>query len=409
MKLLDFFRGMVKPKASASLEEMLRHGSDTASGAVVTMESAMKVAVAWRCIQVISGAIGSMPFDIVRRADEHRRYVAAGHPLRQVLTVRPNKWQTPREFRQMLQAHLLLRGNGYARKVYTGKNVTALLPLHPDRVQPKQLPDMSMQYQVSTSNGQSIILPQNEIMHLRGMTLDGVTGLSPLTYMREALGLSLQGEKAAAKAMKNGTFAPGTLNHPNKLSQESRQNLKATWDTRSSGVDNAGSTPLLEEGLEYKVVGFSAADMQFLEMRAFQRNDVAMFFGTPAHIVGIPGAASNWGTGIEQQQIGFVTFTLTDWLNVWEETINRDLLNDNDKGDLSAKFYTNGLLRGDLKTRKEFYVAMLQWGVFNPNMVLALEDQPPRSDGMGDKYYDPPNVGTTKEQSSDEPEKNSDV
>jgi len=413
MRFFDFFKkknGGVQASADhAAFAEFLRQGGDTASGAVVNMDTVMKTAVAWRCINVISGAIGSTPFDIVKRAGEFERKPAVGHSLRNILTVRPNKWQTPREFRQMLQAHLLLRGNGYARKVYTGREITALIPIHPDRVTPKQRTDLSMEYQVSSSSGQSMTLSQEQIFHLRGLTLDGVTGLSTLSYMREAVGLSLQGERAAARGMKNGTFSLVSLNHPQKLSKEAKESLSQGITDKFSGAENAGKVPVFEEGLELKTVGMSAVDLQFLELRDFQRNDVAMFFGVPPHIAGIPGAASNWGTGIEQQQIGFTTFTLLDWVRIWEETINRDLLDEKEREKLSAKFYLNGLLRGDLKARKEFYVAMLQWGVFSPDIVLALEDMEPRADGKGGVYYDPPNVGTKKEKDKDEPEDASDI
>lgn len=385
------------------MREFLRIGGsmETASGAVVNESSAMRVAAAWRCVQIISGTVGTLPLDLIRRVSEEERKPAVGHPLRRVLTVKPNQWQTPSEFRRMMQAHLLLRGNGYALKVRIGREIVGLIPLHPDRVQPQQLEDYSMQYRVSLKNGRYLILPQTDVFHLRGMSFDGVVGLSVLAHMRESLGLALQAERAGATLMKDGQFVGGTLKHPQKLSSEAFDRLKASVAERFSGAGNAGKFMILEEGMDYGAVGMKATDLQFLEQRDFQRYDIAMFFGVPPHMLGATEKTTSWGSGIEQQGIGFVTYTLNDWLKTWEEAIKRDLIAESEWETLDARFYTQGLMRGDVKARKDFYTAMLQWGVISPNEARALEDMNPREGG--DIYYPPPNT-SGNQGGADEPQ-----
>lgn len=393
-----------RPRASQSFDlsqmtpdqqrEFLRIGGgmETASGAIINENSAMKVAAAWRCVNIISSAVGSLPLDLIRREDENTRKPAVGHPLRKVLTVQPNKWQTPTEFRRLLQAWLLLRGNAYARIVRAGGEVVALVPIHPSRVQPRQLSTLDMEYSVTTPEGRALVLPQRDVLHLRGMSLDGVTGLSVLSYMREALGLSLQSEKAGARMLKSGSMAGGALEHPNKLSQEAFDRLKESIERQYSGPENAGRWMILEEGLKASPLTFSAADLQFMQLRDFQRYDIAMFFGVPPHMIGATDKTTSWGTGIEQQSIGFVTYTLNDWLTVWQDTIKRDLLGPSEREELDVRIYTQGLLRGDVKARWEAYVKALQWGVMSPDEIRALEDMNPRPDGRGGVFYDPPNT-----------------
>lgn len=416
---MGYFRNLLtaaagkSPKASFDLSNMtaeqvrdfLRIGGgamESAAGAQISESSAMRVAAAWRCVNIISGVMGSLPVDLIRRVSEKERQPAANHPLRRVLTVKPNQWQTPNEFRRIMQAHLLLRGNAYALKVEAAGNVLALIPLHPDRVLVEQLDDYTIEYRVSLKDGRYRILKQRDLFHLRGMSLDGVKGLSVLSHMRESLGIALQSEVASARLMRNGQFTTGNYEHPQTLTPEAYTRLKASID-ESGGADSAGKAKILEEGMTFKPVSMNAKDMQFLEQRDFQRYDIAMFFGVPPHMIGATDKTTSWGSGIEQQGIGFVTYTLNDWIKIWEEACKRDLLVEREWDTHDVRFYTQGLMRGDAKSRWETYVKARQWGVLNANEIRALEDMNPRPDGKGDEYAEPPNTaGSTGD--GDEPE-----
>lgn len=404
-----------RPKASGSfdltnmsaddLREFLRIGGsmETQSGVAITERSAMRVAAAWRCINIISGTVGTLPVDLIRRESEVVRKPAIGHPLRKVLTIKPNQWQTPSEFRRMMQAHLLLRGNGYARKVRVGGDLIGLIPIHPDRVETTQLDNLTMEYRVQRKDGGKATLSQSDMFHLRGMTFDGVTGLSVLSHMRESLGLAIASETAGAKLMRNGQFVSGVYRHPNRLSEEAYHRLKESI-REQGGAAGAGNARILEEGMEFSAVSMSAKDLQFLEQRDFQRYDIAMFFGVPPHMLGATEKQTSWGSGIEQQGIGFVTYTLNDWLKTWEEAIKRDLIDEREWETIDARFFTQGLMRGDVKARWESYVKARQWGILNADEVRALEDMNPRPDGKGGEYAEPPNTAGKHRGEGDEPE-----
>jgi HK97 family phage portal protein len=377
----------------------IQSGALTASGATVTPDRAMRVAAVYACVRIRSGVVANMPLHIKRRVDARTREDASDHPLWSIFRRRPNRWQTPSQFKRMLTAHLLLRGNAYAMIVRSMGRVLALVPLHPDRVRCEQHDDLSLSYVYTRKDGRQVKLAQNEVFHLVGLTLDGVHGVSVITYARETIGLSLTMENHGATVFKNGARVSIVLKHPQKLGKEGLEFVKASLDEYRAGGESEGKALILEEGMETAPLAMTAEDAQWIESRKFSRSDIAMFFGVPPHMIGDTEKSTSWGTGIDSQTQGFVTFSAEDDLTTWEETINRDLVADNDN-DIYARFNRAALVKGDIKVRWEAHVKALQWGVMSPNEVRALEDLNPR-DG-GDIFYPPPNTAGNSEPEKDE-------
>ncbi|WP_037437141.1 phage portal protein [Sinorhizobium fredii] len=385
--------GGVVISTSQQLEEAIRGGGMTASGVAVTPDRAMRVAAVYACVRIRSGVVANMPLHIKRRVDERTREDASDEPLWKIFRRRPNRWQTPAQFKRMMQAHLLLRGNAYAMVVSSRGSVLELIPLHPDRVKCSQNDDLSLSYVYTRKNGRPVSLTQNEVFHLVGLTLDGVHGVSVIAYARETIGLSMSMENHGASVFKNGARASVVLKHPGKLGKDGLEFLRASLDDYRAGGESEGKALILEEGMETAALSMTAEDAQWIESRKFSRTDIAMFFGVPPHMIGDTEKSSSWGTGIEVQTQGFVTFSAEDDLTTWEETINRDLIPE--ESDLYAKFNRAALVRGDIKARWDAHVKALQWGVSSPNEIRALEDMNPREGG--DVYYPPPNTAGGKE------------
>lgn len=362
-------------------------GMGTASGVAVTPESAMRVSAVYGCIRLISGAVANLPIDVKERVDDKTRESRPDHALWSVLRRKPNRWQTPSQFKRMLTAHLLLRGNAYAYIVRSRGRVIALNPLHPDRVKVEQNDDLSLGYAYTLKNGRKVDLRQDEVMHLVGLTLDGVTGLSVIAYARETIGLSLSQERHGATTFRNAARPSMVLQHQGKLSPEAQANLKSGLEDYRQGGESEGGVLIIEEGMQIKEITMSAQDVQWIESRKFSRSDIAMFFGVPPHMIGDTEKTTSWGTGIENMGLGFVIYTLEDHLTTWEETIARDLIAE---PSVYARFNRRALLRGDSKSRTTFYQSALQWGWMSPNEVRAYEDLNPREGG--NIYYDPPNT-----------------
>lgn len=361
----------------------------TSSGQSVTPETSMQVGAVFGCVRLISGAVANLPAHVKRRVDDHIREELADHPLSIVLRRRPNGWQTPSQFKRMMQVHLLLRGNAYAQIVRSRGRVIALHPMHPDQMTVRQLDDLTLVYEYRRSNGTTVVLPSDAVMHLVGLTLDGVRGVSVITYARETIGLSMAQEKHGSTTFKNGARPSSILTHPEKIGPDAQANLRASLEEYRSGGSSEGKTLIVEEGMTFAAMSVTAEDAQWIESRKFSRSDIAMFFGVPPHMIGDTEKSTSWGSGIEQQSIGFVTYTLEDHFTTWEETIARDLIDDGDS-DIYVRFNRKALVRGDIKTRTESYVRGLQWGWMSPNEVRQLEDMNPR-DG-GEIYYEPPNT-----------------
>jgi HK97 family phage portal protein len=379
----------------AELEQVIRQGNLSAAGQAVTDVTAMRVAAVFACVRIIAGAVANMPLGIKRRIDDRTRADATDHPLWRVFHVRPNRWQKPAQFVRMMQAHLLLRGNAFAfiGRDFRGR-VTSLIPLHPDRVKVTQRDDLSLEYVWTRKDGRQITFEQGEILHLVGLSLDGVNGLSVIAYARETIGLSLAMEQHGSAVFKNGANVSGALKLPagKKLTPEQGEALKGQFDEFRSGGAREGKVILLEDGLEFSQMALNAEDAQWLQARSFSRSDIAMFFGVPPHMIGDTEKSTSWGTGLETQGQGFVTYTLEDHLTMWEQALNADCLDLDKEPDLYARFNRSALVRGDLAARWGAYVKGLQWGVYSPDEVRAMEDQNPRADGAGGIYYDPPNT-----------------
>jgi HK97 family phage portal protein len=367
-------------------------GAEAASGMVVTPNTAMQATAVFACVQYLARSIAAMPLILYRRLPDGGKARDYEHPLGRLLHDQPNGWQTAFEFRAMLQAHLALRGNAYARIVASNGNpVAALVPLQPDRV--RLLPERirgNLAYEYWPRSGGRELLLQDEVLHLRGLSIaeDGVLGLSPLDCMREAVGLALAAEAYGARFYRNDARPGVVLKHPGRLTSETAARLKQAWNERFEGVHNAHRTAVLEEGMQIETIGMTAEQAQFLETRKFQRNEIAAIFGVPPHKIGDLERATF--SNIEHQAIEVVTDTIRPWAVAWEQALTRDLFTEEMRRTHMVAFNLDGLLRGDIESRYRAYATGRQWGWLSANDVREREDMN-RIDG-GDLYLAPVNM-----------------
>lgn len=343
------------------LAQFIRGGSMTASGAAISVEAALKNTAVFRSVSLLSYSIGMLPLHLFRDGNEKQK--AADHPLFKVLYRKPNGWQTAYEFRQLMQAWALVHGNAYALKITRGDKVIGLAPVDPARMEVMQGDDLSLTYRYRKPNGDQRDLAAREVFHLRGFTLDGLTGRSMVRQAAEAIGLALQAERAAARLFRNGMVVGGAIRHPEKLSQEAFDRLKASMADRE-GADQAHKWLVLEEGMEAQPFGQSAQDSQHLEMRAHQIEEIGRIFGVPRPLLGVDD--TSWGSGIDVLGQMFVRYGLNPWIEAWQQAISRDLLSDADQDRFYAKFNVGALLRGNMKDMAEFFAKGLGSGGHYP-------------------------------------------
>lgn len=366
-------------------------GGATAAGVAVTPETAMQLSAVYACVRILATSVAMLPLKPYRNRSGGGREVAERHALFNLLRWQPNAWQTSFEWREMMMGHLLLRGNGYNYKEYgEDGRLRALKPLHPDRTHPFWAPNGRIAYSYTDEFGGTHVYLQDEILHLRGMSNDGLKGMSVVDNLRETIGLSAAAEQFGARYFGNGTVVSGVLQTDNELSDSAYERLKKDWASRHQGVSNAHNPAILEDGLKWQSLTVNPEEAQFLETRRFQVAEIARIFGVPPHMIADVSGSTSWGSGIESQGIGFVVYSLQPWLTRWEQAIKRDLLSGVQEKSLYVEFGVEGLLRGDSKARAEFYKALFGMGAISQNEIREKENMNPIENG--DRYYVPLNM-----------------
>jgi HK97 family phage portal protein len=272
----------------------------------------------------------------------------------------------------MLTAHNALRGNSFAFINRVGGVVKELLPIHSDRVEVKCDSNWNVTFHVNMANGDVKPFDRSEIMHVCGLTLNGYSGVSPLRYARETVGLALATEKFGGQLFKNGAKMGGILMHPQRFkTEETGKKLAASFDAATSG-ENSHKTVVLEEGMKWEKITMTADDAQFLETRKFQIPEIARFYRMPLHKIQELDRATF--SNIEHQAIDYVVSTLGPWIVRWEQTLNASILSEREQEEFYFEFMVDGLLRGDIKSRYEAYSRGILAGFLNRNEVRAREN-----------------------------------
>ncbi|MNJ53502.1 Phage portal protein [compost metagenome] len=267
-----------------------------------------------------------------------------------------------------------------------------LLPLNPDIVQPKLKDDWTVEYKVNFKSGPRT-LTQKEIWHVRLFTLDGLNGLNPIAYARQALGLGQAMDAHAAKLFTNGAVASGVLSTSEQLTDAAFDRLKTQFQGEHMGVANAYKPMILEMGLDWKPISLNAQDSQFIESKKLTESQICGLYRVPPHLVASMEKMTL--NNIEHMGMSFVNYSLVPIITRIEHRIQVGLLNEKDRLTHYAKFNAGALMRGDLNGRYNSYGKGIQWGILSPNDCRELEDENPREGG--DIYLTPMNMTTKPE------------
>lgn len=311
----------------------------------------------FRCVTLISSAIGMLPLNLYRQGDT--KELAKDHSLFRVLKKRPNTWQTSFEFRQLMQKNVLQHGNAYAMVIRSMDKVTRLIPLKPELVKVEQKNDWSLVYKYTRPDGSILVIDEKNMFHLRDISDDGITGLSRVKLAKQALTIAREAENASERLSVNGVMAGGALSTEKTLSDKAYQNLRNSINEKK-GTGNAGDWFILEDGLTADKWANTAADAQHLENRNHQIEEIARLFGVPRPFLMMDD--TSWGSGMEQLAIFFVVHGLQPWFTMWEQAIERCLLSERESDEYYAKFNERALLRGSLKDQSDFFAKALGSG-----------------------------------------------
>ncbi|SFR00694.1 phage portal protein, HK97 family [Enterobacter sp. kpr-6] len=371
---------LVTPDKGSQMAGTSAHG--VVGESVVTDERNMQISTVWACIRLISTVTASLPLDVYETKDDKRSKAPGTHPLAKLLRFRPNNFMTALEFREAMTMQLCAYGNAYAHVERNSVgDVISMVPL------------MSANMEVRLSeNGKAVIyryrrdteyadFTQKEIFHLKGFGFNGLTGLSPLAFSAKSAGVAIAMEDNQREFFANGAKSPQILMTDGKvLTKEQRGQLEENFKEIAGGPVKKRLW-ILESGFTTQSIGVSPQDSEILAARKFQVAELARFYGVPPHLVGDVDKTTSWGTGIEQQNLGFLQYTLKPYLDRWEYSIERWLVKESEQGSIHAEHNLDGLLRGDSTSRASFMQIMVNTGIRTVNEVRRLDNLPPLPGG----------------------------
>lgn len=343
----------------------------TLAGMRVSADTALQLSAVFRAVFLISGHLALLPL-VIKKPGSFVK--VEKHPLYKLFK-RPNRWQNGLEWRQMITAHLLLRGNAYNEIIDNSRGeITDLVPLHPDRVKLVVLDNGDYRYKVTDANGTERTLQRGQMWHLRGLSSNGYTGLSVIECARESMGLGLAAQNFGARFFMNDARpTAGWLEYPGTFADKASRTQFKESVQEAQAAANRGKMMVLDRGMKYHEVGLNNRDSQFLETRKFQISDIARWFGVPPHKLADLDRATF--SNIEQQSLEYITDALLIWASIWEAGIQGELLFDDE--DLEVEFDFDKLARGDSVSRANRNQKLVAAGIITRNEARADERKPP--------------------------------
>ena len=382
MKIFDFFKGLFKsrdkPQNSYYYSGAPFLFGRSISGKTVNETTALQISAVFACCKILAESVACLPLHVYQQDGKGNKTLATKHPLYYLLHDSPNPEMTAYTFKENTMLHLLLNGNSYSQIVIRDDRIIGLYPLISNRMTVKRDDSGEIVYTYRPSTGENthmkkpeeVTLRRQDVLHIPALGFDGVIGFSPIAMARNAIGVAIATEEFGAKFFENGARPSGVLEHPDTVKNFDK--LREEWQKVYGGSQNAGKVAILEEGMKYQQISIPPNDAQFLDTRKFQIAEIARIFRVPLHMLNELDRATF--SNITQQSLEFVVYTLTPWLVRLEQSFNKSLFNEAERGKYFVKFNVEGLLRGDYETRMRGYQIALQSGIMSVNEVRELED-----------------------------------
>lgn len=381
------------PRNPAYWLTRLFQGDPTASGVRVTDESALAVTTVFASCRNLAEDVGTLPFPVYEETTRGK-VRQPGHSVHGLLNRQANPEMSATDMRQTLQGHAALRGNGLAEIEWSDRGpAIALWPLDPRRVRLVRAgrdveiagaPEGALVYLVTLPNGQEKPLVPSNVFHVKGWG-NGLWGHSVLSFGREAIGLTMAAREYGARFFGNDARPGMYLKADGKVPEQTKKDLKASWEDAHRPLENKHRMAILEGGISLETVGMSPEDSQFTETRKHQRTELGELFRMPPDKLMDYERATF--TNVEYSDLIYVKYTLRAWFVRWEQEANRKLL----ALPFMSEHVAEGLLRGDFKSRTEGYSALRAAGGITPNQIADRENLPRSSNPIADEILVPLN------------------
>ena len=350
-------------------------GTQSSSGKSVTVDNAMRLSTVWACVRIISTSVAGLPLGIYRRKADGGRESARDFSLYDVVHTSPNEDMAAFHFWQAVVASMLLWGNAYCEIHRSAGRVIALDFLMPSRVDPELDDDGRLKYYFRPRKGARREILRANMLHIPAFTLDGRMGLSAIRYGADVFGAAMSADDAANSTFKNGMMPTVAFSVDKTLNPGQRTEFRQYVQT-ISGALNAGKSPVLEAGVKPEKIGINPVDAQLLESRGHSIEEICRWFGVPPWMVMKTDKGSNWGTGLEQQQIAFLTYCIMSYTAPIEQCVNKRCMTAVDRITYYAEFSLEAFLRADSSGRAAYLSTMGQNGYMTRNEGRNKENLP---------------------------------
>jgi HK97 family phage portal protein len=355
------------------------------NGVYVTEDTALTITTVWACVSLLSESVGILPIHLYKKTDSGREVIHGHDSLNLVNS--PNSYFSRMDMLQHLMVSVTLHGNGYVRIMRDkGGRPTKLKMLDPQVPQPVLSNNDELFYNV---NGEMV--HSDDMIHIKGLVVDGFKGKSPIAVHRENLCLTMEVQRYGEQFFSKGGNTSGVFEVPGTLKDDAFKRLQQQLAAQFSGIGNSHKPMLLEGGMKYTRVNIPLDDAQFLTTRKFQKGEIASIYRVPPHMVG--DLERSTYSNIEQQSQEYLTYCLMPYLVKIETELNQKLLSYKDRETYYFRFGLNGLLRADSKSRSEYYKNMYLIGCMSPNEIRELEEM--NKYKGGDEFYVQQNMTTT--------------
>lgn len=364
------------PLASLALDGVLGTGQNNDSGEAVDVPKGTAVPTAYRCIAIISTVVASLTLEDVQKNGDADRW-----PVLDNLQT-----YTAYELMEIIASRIAGWGNFYGKKILgPSGQLLDLLPYANEDVKVirkhgvktfrirRRNEDGTLAVPPGNANGASVIYddipdgPDCPVFHVPGLGFDGLQGMSPIMLAAQTFGTAIAADKLAARFYSRGQQLGGILKVKTALAEQSQADaIKYNWRNTHAGVSNSGDVAVLDSETDFQAITIAPDALQFLQSRQWQSWEIAKMFGIPAYMV---SETTTWGTGIEQQNIGFVTYTIRSYTDRIEQRFSRHF---GVRGHL-LEFDLDMLMRGSMMERFQAYGQGIGWGWMTPAEVRKKE------------------------------------
>jgi HK97 family phage portal protein len=391
---MGFLASAIAERKASSTLDLFREiygGRKTHSGKTVNIETAIQVSAVFACNRVIGNGIAQVPLKLMIE-DGNRRIPAKNHRLYNIMAYRPNPWQTSFQWRQMMSWHVELTGNHFSFISRVGDKILALFPLLPNQVKVVQKGRGVFEYVVTSPGGSEQTFPQESILHIKGPTWDGESGLDILKIAREAIGLSIATEQSAASLHKNGVQSSGTYSVEGTLTDTQYKGLTEWIENHFAGSENAGRPLILDRAAKWVSTQMSGVDAQALETRQYQIEEVCRFFGVKPIMVGYSDKAATYASA-DAFMRAHINDCLSPRWTEYEQIFFNNLLTEKERNSgYYFNFVEEGMIRGSIQETKDALLGYVNGGLMTPNEGRAKLDLNPDPDPASDRLRIPANI-----------------